>query len=533
MKKLIFGALAMGLAASLLSCGGGQNEGDLSNASKPFGSSGGSGSGFVSGSGVTGLIGIVVDSTNGNPIGGVTVTSGTLTAATDSNGNFAMPTIPTGTSVVSFNLPAYAPQSRTVVISSTVETSIIMLMTPNATTAPATFDPAVGTTFTSGTVAQLDVAANALAHADGSAPAAGNATVIVTQLSTSQDAYLEPGEYVVTPAAGGSSAFETFGGLDVRINDSGGTALTNVTGAVSVRIPISTRSSAALPGSVALFRFDATTGQYVEDGTAVLGGTAPNQFYQGSITRIGPWVAAQAYTSSIISVCVENQSGVRIPGARVQSDGIDYSGGGAAVTDATGVALVPMKRSAQAVVTATSPRSSNSATISAAQSAANFTLTPCLVMPTSGLTIRLTWGAAPSDLDSHLKGPNNTHVFFASTGSLSAQPFAKLDVDDVTSFGPEVITVARLGQSTYEYFVHNFSTTHTPGMTGSPARIEMRFGSQIRIFFPPAGEGTNDYWRVFQFAVASDCTVTFTSIQQWASTEPVNPVGSGTASYCP
>ena len=89
MKKLIFGALAMGLAASLLSCGGGQNEGDLSNASKPFGSSGGSGSGFVSGSGVTGLIGIVVDSTNGNPIGGVTVTSGTLTAATDSNGNFA------------------------------------------------------------------------------------------------------------------------------------------------------------------------------------------------------------------------------------------------------------------------------------------------------------------------------------------------------------------------------------------------------------------------------------------------------------
>ena len=147
MKKLIFGALAMGLAASLLSCGGGQNEGDLANASKPFGSNGSSGSGFVNGSGVTGLIGIVVDSTTGSPIPAVTVTSGSLTAATDANGNFAMPTIPTGTSVVSFNIPSYAPQSRMVVIASSVETSIIMLMTPNATTAPATFDPAVGATF--------------------------------------------------------------------------------------------------------------------------------------------------------------------------------------------------------------------------------------------------------------------------------------------------------------------------------------------------------------------------------------------------
>ena len=114
-------------------------------------------------------------------------------------------------------------------------------------------------------------------------------------------------------------------------------------------------------------------------------------------------------------------------------------------------------------------------------------------MPTSGLTIRLTWGTSPSDLDSHLKGPNSTHVFFASPGSLAAQPFAALDVDDVTSFGPEVITVAQLLEGMSEYFVHNFSGTFTPGITDSPARVEMRFGSQIRIYFPTTSpaEGTN------------------------------------------
>ncbi len=527
MRKELSGALAACLAAALLSCGGG-NEGDQTNVRKPFGEPiGGSGLPTFTGSSVTGLIGIVVDATTGNPIPGVAVAAGALTTNTDANGNFALPTIPNGTSVVSFNIASYAQQSRTVVITSGIETSVVMLMTPNAASVPATFDPAAGDTMNLGTTRQLIVAANALAQADGSAPAPGPATVIVTPLATSLDPYVIPGEYV----AGGP--FETFGGVDIRINDSAGNALTNVVGAVTVRIPVSSRAGVR-PASLSLMRFDAATGQYVPDGTATLGGASPNFYYEGTITSIGSWAAGQAYTPSTISVCVENQSGVRIPGARVQSDGISYSGGGAAVTDSSGIALVPMKRGGQAVFTATSPRSSNSGTVSAAQSAADFTLTPCLVMPTSGLTIRLTWGASPSDLDSHLKGPNSTHVFFAGSGSLTSQPFAKLDVDDVTSFGPEVITVAQLGQGTYEYFVHNFSGTFAPGITASPARVEMRFGSQIRIFAPAAGEGgVNEYWRVFQFSVASDCSVTFTPVQLWSLGEPANPAGAGTASYCP
>jgi hypothetical protein len=190
-----------------------------------------------------------------------------------------------------------------------------------------------------------------------------------------------------------------------------------------------------------------------------------------------------------------------------------------------------MKQSGQAVITATSPRSSNSATITASQSSANFTLTPCLIMPLAGMTIRLTWGLSPSDLDSHLKGPNSTHVYFASRGSLSAAPFAALDVDDVTSFGPEVISIVRLTQGVSEYFVHNFSGP-AGGMTGSPARIEVRVGSQIRIYFPAAGEGTNSYWRVFQFTVASDCAVTITTLNSWSAAEPANPSGGATGTVC-
>jgi hypothetical protein len=443
-----------------------------------------------------------------------------------------MPTIPTGTQVVAFtvNSNALAPQSRTVQISSTVETSLIVQMVPNSSA--TSFDPATGGTLTApGSPAQLDVPGNSLRQTGGVPPAAGTALGFLTPIGPSLDPFLLPGEYVVQPIAGGTSQFESFGGLHIRITDSAGNLLTSLVTPATIRIPVNTRA-APVPASVLLMRFDATTGIWVEDGTATLQGLAPNQYYQGTVTTIGTWAAGQVYTVSTITACVQDQNGTPIAGARVNSDGINYSGGGTAWTNAAGQALVPMKRGGQAVITGTSPRSSNSAAISAAQSAADFTLTPCLIMPTAGMTIRLTWGSSPSDLDSHLKGPNNTDVAWDSRGSLSAAPFAALDVDDTNGFGPEVISISRLTRGTNEYFVHNFLSTFAPGQTGSPARVEVRVGSQIRIYLPAPGEGTNSYWRVFQFTVAADCSVTINTLQQWLPVEPADPSGGAAGAFC-
>jgi len=132
-----------------------------------------------------------------------------------------------------------------------------------------------------------------------------------------------------------------------------------------------------------------------------------------------------------------------------------------------------------------------------------------------------------------LKGPNSAHVYWASRGSLTATPFANLDVDDVTSFGPEIITITRFAQGTYSYFVHNFSNTFNPGITGSPARVEVTYGNQTQVYTPPAGEGTtNFHWRVFNFTVNSDCTVTFSSVQSWSASEPANPSGTASGTFC-
>jgi hypothetical protein len=522
MRKIWLGALTAGLASLLLSCGGGGTSDSVD--ARPFGP----GFGAAGGVGVVhGLIGLVVDANTGSPISGVTVSAGSLSTTTDGQGNFAMPTIPNGTSVVSFTLAAYAPQSRTVQVISTIETSVIVQMVPNGSTSPSSFDPLAAATLTvTGSTAQLAIGANTLRHADGTAPAASNATAVLTPIGPSLDAYLLPGEYVF----GTNSSFETFGGLDVRITDNAGLPLTTLTSPATIRIPVNTRSG-TLPASVALLRFDPVTGLWVQDGSATLMGSAPNQFYEGTVNQTATWAAAQGYTPSNISICVQDTNGNPVAGARVYSDGIDYSGGGTAWTDASGNATVAMKSGGQAVISANSPRSSNSITVPPAPTA-------CLIMPTAGMTIRLTWGASPSDLDSHLKGPNNFHIAYFSPGSLSNAPFARLDVDDTSSFGPEVITITRLTKGVHEYFVHNFSRSVSPsaaGMTPSPTRVEVRVGSQIAIYRPGTGEGANEYWRVFQFTVNPDCSVALSPLtNSWAGpgAEPANPAGSAGGAIC-
>jgi len=159
----------------------------------------------------------------------------------------------------------------------------------------------------------------------------------------------------------------------------------------------------------------------------------------------------------------------------------------------------------------------------------NFTNSPAT---SNDLGIRLSWGEQPSDLDSHLYIPNGNEVAYFAQGSLEISPYADLDLDDVTGFGPENITVVRWMKGTYQYFVHNFSGTFTPGMTGSPARVELIRNGVTTTYDPPAGEGTNHYWHVFNVTVNEEtCAVSIVPINAWLASAPT-PV-TRTESLCP
>jgi hypothetical protein len=311
--------------------------------------------------------------------------------------------------------------------------------------------------------------------------------------------------------------------------DANGNALTTLASGqtATVRIPVSSRATTP-PPTIPLMFFNPSTGMWVQEGTATLAGGGT--YYEGMVTHFTTWNADQIYNTTNVTICVVDSNNQPVSGVRVTSDGMDYTGSASGTTNSQGSAVVAMKRGATAAFTATSgTRVSNTVSITTTSAQATFTQSTCLVLASANsgnVTIRLTWGANPSDLDSHLRGPNSVFIAYYSRGSLTSTPFANLDVDDVTGFGPEVVTITRLAVGTYRYFVHRFSGTST--IAASPARVELRNGSQTQVFTPP-GSGATNYWHVFNIVVDSGCNVTIQTVNQFVASEPT---ASGTGTFC-
>ena len=122
------------------------------------------------------------------------------------------------------------------------------------------------------------------------------------------------------------------------------------------------------------------------------------------------------------------------------------------------------------------------------------------VVNPSGAFIRratLTWGATPRDLDSWLLTPTGVRVGYSSKGSQSSAPYAQLDVDDTTSYGPENVSIYHYtpsGGAVYKYYVHQYSSDGAIGGCGARVSVQSQTGI-LRTFVCPGGAGR--YWHVF------------------------------------
>jgi len=142
------------------------------------------------------------------------------------------------------------------------------------------------------------------------------------------------------------------------------------------------------------------------------------------------------------------------------------------------------------------------------------------------IQIRLDWGSQPSDLDSHLSGPDlagmRFHCFFADKTPV---PYVQLDADDTTSFGPETITIRRSPATTgnfvagdYHYWVHDYSSTT---FAGSMASVSISSADGQGVLTPvayddianAAGSPTEGLWYVVNLAIDVNGTVLRTDIQ--------------------
>jgi len=136
----------------------------------------------------------------------------------------------------------------------------------------------------------------------------------------------------------------------------------------------------------------------------------------------------------------------------------------------------------------------------------------------------LTWGEHPWDLDSHLWTPeiedSSYHIVYYARGDTNSAPYADLDYDDVTSYGPEHITIHEAFPGTYTYAVYHFSGSGTIATSEAQVHIFEPDGD-VRIMSVPTGDtlvSSYWWWRVCEI---DGTTGVITVIDSLTSTSPL------------
>ncbi len=492
MKKLLFGAITIAVFSLLMiGCGGGGTP-----------STGGK------------IVGKVIDYSTGSGLVGATVEAGGKQTTTAADGLYTLTDIDNGDRiVVSISKSDFTATSKIVTLSNTIaEANLDVSLLPVEFT--DSFDPTADYTGqipnSSGRVA---IGAGSLVDADGN-PVTGTVTVELTTINPALDINLMPGDMTIS----GGDPIASYGAMTVEFTDASGNPLNLGAGeSASIRIPVSNRDAGTTPPpTIPLFHYDEANGVWVQEGEARL--AVNGTYYEGTVTHFSTWNADYLYESVSITGCVQDQNGVRVANASIAMQGSDYNGMASSISDANGDFEVDaMKDGTSLVVASTSGKVSNTVEVF---TPTNVSLLPnCLILGDVPLTVRLTWGEEPYDLDTHVIGPNGYHIWYANPGSLSTSPFANLDIDDMNSYGPEVFTALSFPEAgTYHYAVYNYSDSHTPNITGSPARVELTLNGDKTVFIPPAGEGNTDtWWNVFDIIVDASGNISINTINTWSS----------------
>lgn len=399
-----------------------------------------------------------------------------------------------------------------------------------------TFDNTAGQEVLVGTDSLLTIPANGFVDANGE-QVVGNISMKLTVIDPSQSIDLMPGEYLAqNPANNEITQIESFGALDMAFEDSAGNPVQladDVT--ATIRIPVANRVSAEAPNSIPLYFFNKDTGFWVEEGSAdLMTLTSGEQAYEGTVPFLTTWNADRPTDTVQATGCVVDSIGQAVSGVRIRSEGADYIGSSRATSDSRGDYSIPLRVDSSQFISAF--RAFQSRTLTVASGSNGFAITndihptSCLVVSRVSLgansaTVTLTWGENPRDLDTFFYGrpevesADNTPfqiAYFRRDVTVNGETIF-LDVDDTSSFGPEILTVPSFPyEGVYTYGIDLFAGTGT--IASSLARVEVNLGGDVTVYGPPEGEPTR-CWAVMRFIVDSEGNVTRETIGTWEARE--------------
>src|SRR6185437_12837111 len=229
---------------------------------------------------------IASDGTGGIP--NATVEVGTVQTTSGVDGSYTLSLPAADRAVVRVDAAGFAENLRLARVTSGQSTTLTVQLV-RAGAAQNVSRASGGTVTVPNSSASLVLPANGVLPQTGGTPAATVAVSLtpITVASTTNDM---PGDFTAL-SGGGIAQLESFGALLIDIRDTNNVQYELVPGTTAtIRIPVSTRSS-TVPPTLPLFYLDTSTGRWIPEGQATLGGTTPNQFYEGSVTRAAYWNA--------------------------------------------------------------------------------------------------------------------------------------------------------------------------------------------------------------------------------------------------
>lgn len=121
--------------------------------------------------------------------------------------------------------------------------------------------------------------------------------------------------------------------------------------------------------------------------------------------------------------------------------------------------------------------------------------------------IVLTWDAIPQDLDSHLftpydlaSGDATYHIWYGNKADYNEN---NLDVDDTNGYGPETMTISRLGDGLYKFYVVDYTDCSSGNyiskdMSNSGAVVNVYTNEGLVQTFHVPGNRNGVIWEVFE-----------------------------------
>jgi hypothetical protein len=137
----------------------------------------------------------------------------------------------------------------------------------------------------------------------------------------------------------------------------------------------------------------------------------------------------------------------------------------------------------------------------------------------------LMWGENPWDLDSHLWTPviegDSFHIYYPTNdrGDSTSAPYALLDVDKTSGWGPEHITIYENFSGTYVFAVHHYSGTGTIATAGASVSF-LRPDGTVEAFSPPPAVPGLDVWWYWHVCEINGTTGAITPINIYSQYPP-------------